>query len=316
MELFTSLFCASLAFFFIRALLQLSQNTKLPPGPTGLPIVGCLFKLGERPNESLAELAKTHGPLMTLRLGSVTTVVVSSAQMAKEIFYKNDQSFSDRVVPDVITAQPNYEATLAWVPGNSRWRNRRRVCNTWMFTTQKLDALQELRHKKVQELVDHLSKSCLARTSVDVGETAFATTLNLMSNTIFSVDLVDPKFESAQEFKDLVWRIMEDAGKPNLSDYFPLLRRFDLQGVKRHIKPSYVRLHEIFDEVIDKRMGSRSAGSIPETDDFLDVLLDQCQEDGSGFTRQTIKPLFVFGVTLKKAVPLRAIPILGEKAGL
>ena len=130
---------------------------------------------------------------------------------------------------------------------------------------------------------------------MDIGRAVFGTTLNLMSNTIFSVDLVvdsDDYFESAQEFKDLVWRIMEDAGKLNLSDYFPVLRRFDLQGVKRHIRPSYDRLHEIFDELIDKRLEDRAC-SVCRTGDFLDLLLDQCQEEGSDFNRQTIKPLIL-----------------------
>lgn len=39
---------------------------KLPPGPIPLPIVGSLFKLGNKPHESLAELAKTYGLLMTV----------------------------------------------------------------------------------------------------------------------------------------------------------------------------------------------------------------------------------------------------------
>ncbi|CAL5432146.1 unnamed protein product [Camellia sinensis] len=110
--------------------------------------------------------------------------------------------------------------------------------------------------------------------------------------------MVDSEFEKAQEFKDLVWRIMEDAGKVNLSDYFPVMKRFDLQGVKRHIRPAYVRLHEIFDEVIDKRVREREGLDLGEKSgernrDFLDVLLDQCEEDGSDFNRETIKPLIL-----------------------
>lgn len=126
---------------------------------------------------------------------------------------------------------------------------------------------------------------------MDIGKLSFATTLNLISNTIFSVDMVDPKFESAGEFKDLVWRIMEYAGKPNVSDYFPLLRKLDLQGIRRYVVQSYHRLHEIFDELIDERMKSRSKGL--RSGDFLEVLLDHCEEDGSQFTRETIKPMIV-----------------------
>ncbi|KAA8525703.1 hypothetical protein F0562_007558 [Nyssa sinensis] len=294
MELHILFFCISLFWFCIRPFLRRSNTTKLPPGPTGLPVIGSLLQLGPRPHESLAELAKLHGPLMTLQLGSIITIVASSPDTAKEILQKHDQTFSDRTVPDVVTSQPNPESTLAWVRGDHQWRNRRRICNTQMFTTQKLDSLQHLRHQKAQELISHIKKHCESSTPVDIGRVAFATTLNLMSNTIFTVDMVDPEFESAQEFKDLVWRIMEDAGKPNLSDYFPVLRRLDLQGVKRHIRPAYRRLHEIFDEVIDKRLKCRESDLMSSrTGDFLDALLDQCEEDGSSFNRHTIKPLIL-----------------------
>ena len=241
---------------------------------------------------------------MTLRLGSRTTVVASSPDVARELLHVNDQAFANRLVPDSINAQPNPDFTLAWVPGDSHWRSRRRVCTTQMFTAQCLDALRHLRHRKVGELLAHLHDRLGQR--VELGPLAFATSLNLVSNTIFSVDVVDPKgFGAVEEFKELVWRIMEDGGKPNLSDYFPALRRFDLQGLKRHITVSFVRMHEIFDDIIGKRLkdreGNRKKTSSTNTrqirhEDFLEVLLDQCEESGGGdcgFTLDNIKPMIV-----------------------
>lgn len=281
--------------FLVKSIFQRYKTRNLPPGPTGLPILGSLPHLGARPHESLFHMARRHGPLMTLRLGSVTTVVASSPEAAREILGKHDQNFSDRALPDVITAQPNPESTLAWVPGDQAWRNRRRACTTQMFAAQRLDALQHLRHEKVRQLIGHIErKHCPSGKPVDIGQLAFATTLNLISSTMFSIDMVDPEFEKAQEFKDVVWRIMEDAGKANLSDYFPVLRPFDLQGIKRHIRVSYLRLHDIFEDIIEKRLKQRSDQVSPSRNcDFLDVLLDQCQQEGSGFDRQTIKPLIL-----------------------
>jgi hypothetical protein len=63
-----------------------------------------------------------------------------------------------------------------------------------MFTAQSLDFLQHLCHRKVYQRLAHLQKHCDAGTTVDIGSLVFATTLNLISNTIFSVDLVDPNF--------------------------------------------------------------------------------------------------------------------------
>lgn len=291
METHVLLFCVTVFLFFIRSFFRKSQAGKLPPGPTGLPILGNLLQLGSSPHENLSNMAKLYGPLMSLRFGSVTNIIASSPDAAKEILQTHDQNFSNRGIPDSVAAQPNIEGTLAWVPGDHRWRNRRRICTTQMFTAQRLDFLQHLRHRKIQQLLAHLEKHCEAGTPVDLGSLAFATTLNMMSNTIFSVDMVDPDFVTAQEFKDVVWRIMEDAGKPNLSDYFPILKRFDLQGVRRHVKVSYLRLHEIFDEMIAKRLKARASDESTRDGDFLDVLLDRCQEEGSDFTIENIKPL-------------------------
>ncbi|KAB2000423.1 hypothetical protein ERO13_D12G207200v2 [Gossypium hirsutum] len=290
MELYIFLlFCISFFILFRRR----SSAHSLPPGPINFPIFGSLHRLGSHPNQSLYELAKTYGPLMTLRIGYITTVIVSSAEFAKQVFQTHEQSFSDRTVPDCVASQPNPESTLAWALGDGRWRNRRRLCSTQLFTVQRLNSLQHLRHQKAQQLIQHINKQRASGSQVKIGEVAFATTLNLISTTIFSSDIVDPEFSTAQEFKDLVWRIMEDSAKPNLSDYFPILKRFDLQGIRKHIRPSYTRLHEIFDEMIDERMEVRASDSVSRNGDLLDVLLDQCQQDGSDFTRQNIKPLIL-----------------------
>ncbi|XP_049387390.1 geraniol 8-hydroxylase-like [Solanum stenotomum] len=297
MEVPILVFSISLIFccFFITLLIHNTKSTrKLPPGPTGLPIIGSLLQLGSKPNHSLAELAKIHGPLMTLKLGLITTVIAFSSETAKEILQTHDKTFSARTIPDAVSSQPNREATLSWIPPDNTWRNKRRICNMQMFNNQRLDLLQELRHQKSEQLVSHIRSQCESGSAVDIGRVEFTTTLNLISNMIFSIDMVDPEFKKAHEFKELVWTIMEDAGVPNLSDYFPMLKWLDLQGVRRRIRPAYLRLHEIFEQLIEKRVEGRGSGQTMKRDgDFLDVLLDYCKDEGSGFDRKTIKPIIL-----------------------
>ncbi|CAD6202906.1 unnamed protein product [Miscanthus lutarioriparius] len=57
-----------LRFFFA------GSRRNLPAGPRPLPLAGSLLDLGAHPHRSLARLAARHGPLMALRLGSVTTL--------------------------------------------------------------------------------------------------------------------------------------------------------------------------------------------------------------------------------------------------
>ncbi|OMO57845.1 Cytochrome P450 [Corchorus olitorius] len=288
------LFCISIFFLLFKPLFHhFSKTSNLPPGPKGLPILGSIHCLGTQPHRSLSKLAKIYGPIMTLRLGSTTTVVLTSPEMAKQLLQTHSQSFSDRPIPDAIASLPNLEVSLVWGPSDdTRWRKLRGICSTQLFTSQKLNSLQHLRYQKVEQLIEHVRKLCVSGSSVNIGQVFFATTLNLIFSTMFSIDIVDPEFSTAQEFKDLVWKVVETAGKPNLSDYFPVLKRFDLQGLRKHARVSYDRMHEIFDELIDKRMEARASDSTTRNGDFLDVLLDQWEQNGgSVLNRETIKPL-------------------------
>ncbi|KAE9467313.1 hypothetical protein C3L33_00779, partial [Rhododendron williamsianum] len=116
--------------------------------------------------------------------------------------------------------------------------------------------------------------SCDNGVAIDIGKVAFSTTLNLLSNAIFSVDMIDPSSGSANEFKELVWNMMEEIGKPNLVDYFPALKIIDPQGRLRRLTGYAGKMIGVFDELIKTRLLARKTevGS-DETEDLLDTLL-------------------------------------------
>ncbi|KAK6920232.1 Cytochrome P450 [Dillenia turbinata] len=274
---------------------------QLPPGPRPYPIIGNILELGARPHESLANLAKTYGPLMSLKLGSVTTIIVSSSSAAKEVLHKNDRSFAHRTVLDAIRALDHHKRSVIWSDADSKWRNLRKVCNTEIFSVQKLDACQDLRQKKIQELLYYVNHCCHTGQPVQIGRAAFTTTLNLLSNSIFSSDLASHTSESSQEFKDVVWGIMEVAGKPNLADFFPAIRWIDPLGVRRGMAVHFGRLIEIFDGVIKRRIELGDTGG--RKSDALDALIQLTKQQGSDFRCIDISHLFA-GSDKKMHLPL------------
>ncbi|KAI4356840.1 hypothetical protein L6164_000828 [Bauhinia variegata] len=264
-----------------------------PPGPRPLPIIGNILVLGSNPHRSLAKLSKTFGPIMTLKLGSRTTIVISSPDMAEEVLKKKDQAFSSRTAPDVTRVLNHRQFSMVWLPASAKWRSLRRACATKIFSPQQLDTTQSLREKKVQELLDFAGEICQNGEALDIGEAVFATTLNSLSNTLCSVDLVSLNSDSSKETKDIVWALLEENGKPNVVDFFPILRPFDPQRAYAKSKIYFGKFLKYFDGIIEERIRSRASEvESKEYNDVLDSFLNVSEEDSSHLSHLDLLHLF------------------------
>lgn len=134
------------------------KKTNIPPGPYPYPIIGNMLHLiTQNPHRSLFEMSKTYGPLMSIKLGTLNTIVISTPEIAKEALTKNDMAFSNREVPDIMRSLGHHEVSLVWLPGSSsQWRTLRKICASNIFSPQKLDVTKALRQIKVQEMLNYV----------------------------------------------------------------------------------------------------------------------------------------------------------------
>ncbi|KAL9269685.1 Geraniol 8-hydroxylase-like protein [Drosera capensis] len=289
-----------MAWFCTHLLVSLLKRSKLcprrlPPGPLPLPILGNMVQLGRKPHKSFAKLARVYGPIMTIELGNLTTVVITSAPLAKQVLKKNDVAFSNRTPWDAVSIFNHHEASVAFLPSNPRWRSLRKVCNSYIFVNSKIELSRQLRKNNVEKLVNFVHECRAACVPVDIGRAVFTTSLNLLSNIFFSKDLGlycygvgDP-----DEFKELVWAMAIEAGTPNIVDFFPMLKMFDPQGIRCRSEILVKKIFAALDSIIHERVSSRKPSDCYAKNDVLDALLELAQGERSENNISDVAHLFL-----------------------
>ncbi|WJX11377.1 hypothetical protein P8452_01998 [Trifolium repens] len=229
---------------------------------------------------------------MHIKLGQTSTIIISSPDIAQEVLQTHDRLFINRPIPEAVQVLGHDHFSLPFMPGSDLWRELRKLCKNHLFSKKTLDASNELRCKKLQQLLCDIDKSSLIGEVVDVEKAAFKTSLNFMSNTFFSMDFVNSAGE-IDEYKDIVENLIIAIGTPNLVDFFPLLRMVDPQGIRR-ISTTYAeKLLQIIDSYISKRLELRGSENYVTNDDVLDTLLNISQEDGQKMDKTQIRHLFL-----------------------
>ncbi|TKY51708.1 Geraniol 8-hydroxylase [Spatholobus suberectus] len=277
----------------VRFLHERSRKSKykLPPGPSLPTIIRNSVELYKKPQQTMAKLAKVYGPIMRLKIGQATTVIISSTDAAKEILQTHDTLFSDRTNPDITTAYNHNRYSLVFLPVSPLWQELRKICHGNLFSTKTLDASQDLRRRKLQELLGDIRQRSLNGETVDIGRAAFMACINFLSYTFVSQDFVPSVGDG--EYKHVVGTLLKATGTPNLVDYFPVLRIFDPQGIRRHTTNYIDKLFDVLDPLIDQRMKMRQEKHYVTNNDMLDILLDISEGSSEKIHKKQIKHLFL-----------------------
>ena len=203
---------------------QVKGYRKLPPGPPTLPVVGNLHMLGKLPHRTLQILSQKYGPIMSLRLGQVQTIVVSSPEAASSFLKTHDAVFASRRKGQAHEYIFHGNNSLIFSEFGTYWRNMRKLCTSQLLSTSKIDMFAPIRKEELGLVVKSLEKAAAAHEVVDLSEVV----ANLIENVMYKMILGRAR-DDRFDLKGLTHEALSLIGAPNLSDYLPWLRAFDIQ---------------------------------------------------------------------------------------
>ncbi|TVU46275.1 hypothetical protein EJB05_05801, partial [Eragrostis curvula] len=252
------------------------SSPRLPPGPWQLPLVGSLHHLllsrhgGDLPHRTLRDLSATHGPLMMLRLGAVPTLVVSSAEAAREVMKTHDAAFASRHQTPTLAVFGRDGRDILFSPYGDLWRQLRRLCVLELFSARRVQSFRRVREEEAGNLLRSVA-ACGAEAVVDVGEMI----CRAMNDSVVR-SAVGSRCPRRDEFLRELNRAIEISGGFNLADLYPSSKAVRaLSAALREAVRCDRNLRSIIAEIIRDE-----AVDVDQEEDHLLAVLLRLQKDG------------------------------------
>ncbi|KAI7751773.1 hypothetical protein M8C21_027106 [Ambrosia artemisiifolia] len=275
--------CIILVIFICVIWISSNSNDRknIPPSPRKLPIIGNFHQLGSSPHRNFQILSQKYGPVMLLHLGSIPTLVASSAEAAQEIMKTHDLSFCSRpslIVPNIVLYGSK---SISFAPYGEHWRQLKSLVVLKLLSNTRVKSYQKVRANEIDHMIKVLGESC--GTSTNMGLMFASLTNNIISRIALGRKLDEPKY------KHLVSSLLEAFTVLNVGSYIPWLSWVDrvigsVGKAKKVAKEFDEFLERTIEEHVNKKMGVDSKTNGGE--DFVDILLDLQEDNTSGFTLQ------------------------------
>jgi len=251
-----------------------------PPGPKGLPIIGNLHQLDiSNLYLQFSQFSKIYGPLFSLQLGLRPAIVVSSAEIAKEVLKNNDHVFSNR--PKLYGQQKlSYNGSeIVFSPYNDIWREIRKICVVHLFSSKRVSYYSSIRKFEVKKMIKKISGHVDSSSVTNLSELLISLSSTIICRIVFGKSYEDDGVEKSR-FHGLLHEFQALLAEFFVCDYIPFMGWIDkLRGLHSRLDRNFKEFDEFYQEIIDEHLDPNRE-QITDEEVIVDMLL-QLKKKGS-----------------------------------
>ncbi|XP_027096180.2 tabersonine 16-hydroxylase 1-like [Coffea arabica] len=252
-----------------------NSRLNLPPGPNPLPIIGNIHELFGSPNplyHLLRDLAKEYGPLMHLKLGETSNIIVTSAEMAREIYKTHDITFASRPSHHPAFKIVSYNfADIMFSPYGKYWRELRKICNMELLSAKSVQSFRSIREDEVFNVIKSISSQ--KGSIMNLTRSIFSLTYSITSRSAFG-----KRNEDTEEFIQLLDETNGLATGFSLADMYPSVKLFQVMAPMRFkLEKAHKESDKILENILNEhKRNSKEAiqGGGECKEDLVDVLVN------------------------------------------
>ncbi|KAH6786299.1 hypothetical protein C2S52_005851 [Perilla frutescens var. hirtella] len=250
-----------------------STAVTLPPGPWKFPLIGNIHNLiGDVPHRRLHDLALKYGPTMHLQLGELSTVVVSTADVAKQVMKTHDINFASR--PPIMVAEiVSYGCTsITFGPYGDYWRQLRKICTLELLSVKRVQSFRSLREKVFLDLAKWIA-------SKEGSEINLTAELNTWTYAFTATAALGKKTKEQEALIPAIKTMAKLAAGFDIAELFPSIKLLQMvSGLRRKL----IRVHHEVDRILEHEVEQHKESTtvMKSHEDLLDVLL-KFQGDGA-----------------------------------